>query len=709
MGKLLRTLLRFPPFSKSTALLTSLLLLVSCQSDLTSFAGDNASELERVLLYYKYIRWDSEKYEAARFLIENMQYHQGRGTIVSVPSEVEAWRAETDSIYEATVRGHSLSDFPWDSLKVKQQQRRAVIEADTLAYVQTDMELRPDGELLTFRFLTEHIDHAFRIWHESKFAKALTFDEFKEYILPYRSVMGYGFLETGQRYDDLFGKYLLQTDSDSIASTVACYNRAINGLRDLNGKTHSKSLGGIYGLYSRDFHDCVDIASYGCNILRACGIPTMVEYNVCYREWAGRHFHCSVYNDSTRTWECFSPESSLPGDGTWSFAPCMNIFRSTYGAQPQSPYFLRAEGEYVPPILDNPCFKDVTSLYQPTTSVTLSFHGEHTGRLAYMAVYNFSAGGLMPVTWGVTDGITHLVTFKNVLRDVLYFPIYYPSEQHKTFGLPFYVHNDNGIDRICYVEGVDTSITDVWPELVLTRKFPRKDSMIQKAEELVGGRILGANQRDFSDAVTLYEIRETPLPVFKDYPLTRTGRFQYYRYQSPAETPHANISMLEWLAPSNLGYRNAMPPTPPHVTQPKDSVILKWERRWVKLLDDESWEKMAWKAEYDGNMQTSPGAYPNITLRLKEPQVVTRIRFAPLNADNGIHAGHEYALYYWQDGWQLAGTETARHEFVAFKDVPKHKLYWLRDRTTGKEELPFVIQDGQQKFIYHDILTRENK
>ena len=53
---------------------------------------------------------------------------------------------------------------------------------------------------------------------------------------------------------------------------------------------------------------------------------------------------------------------------------------------------------------------------------------------------------------------------------------------------------------------------------------------------------------------------------------------------------------------------------------------------------------MTWASEYDGNMQTAPGAYPNITLTLDEPQIVTAVRFAPLNADNGIKAGNTYTL-----------------------------------------------------------------
>lgn len=693
---------------RSMTLLLGLLLLGSCRSDLTRYAGDNASELEKVLLYYKFIRWDSQKYEAAKFLIENMKYHYSQGRIVSNDSLLEAWRAETDSIYFATVNGHTLNDFPWDSLRARQKRHRAIIEADTMPDVESDMTIKPDMKTLTFKFLIEHIDHAFKVWRESKYAQNLTFDEFKEYILPYRSVKGYGFLETGQRYDDLFGKYVHRTDSDSLLSTVTYYNRAINGLRDLNGKTHRKVLAGVYDLYSRDFHACADIASYGCNILRACGVPTVVEYNVSYREWAGRHYHCGVYNDSTDTWECFNPESSLPGDGSWSWEPTMNIHRITYGAQSDSPYFLRAEGEYVPSMMNNPCFKDVTALYKPTTTLTLPISIDDDNKLAYLASYNFNEEGIFPVTWGVIDREKKTVTFQNVLFDAIYFPIYYPSEQYQVFGEPFYVTESEGEIKVCSLPEVDDS-DEHWESLLLTRKFPRKESMMKVAEELVGGRFLGANKDDFSDAVTLYEISEPPIPYFRDYTLTRKGRFQYYRFQASEEHPHANISMLEWITPSSYGYKNAIPPTPPHIFYPKDTVILREDSRLVKLLDDESWDKMKWKAEYDGKMHTAPGAYPNITLRLKTPQVITRVRFAPLNADNGIHAGDEFELYYWHNGWQHIAAAKAKYEYVIFDNVPKNKLYWLRNKTNGKEELPFVIQDGQQRFIYHDILKPSKK
>ena len=104
-------------------------------------------------------------------------------------------------------------------------------------------------------------------------------------------------------------------------------------------------------------------------------------------------------------------------------------------------------------------------------------------------------------------------------------------------------------------------------------------------------------------------------------------------------------------------------------------------------------------------MQTAPGAYPSITLALDEPQVVTAVRFAPLNADNGIKAGNIYRLNYWDNGWKTVAASPAEYEYIEFKGVPVNKLYWLENLTEGKEEMPFVVIDGKQRFIYDNIIT----
>lgn len=686
----------------------SLGFVLGCLTLITSYGAIiyreyNSMELIKVLLYYKFWDYNTQKHDAAQYLAQNMKYHYSRGRLISNTAGLELWRKNTDSIFYENVSGYWLHNYPSDSLRVLQKQRRILMDTLHIPDAIIDMSIIKDSEIMSFDFLTEHIDHAFRVWNENKFANKLSYEEFKEYILPYKSVNGYGFLETNQKFEELFGKYINICDSNNVASVVEYYNKTINGLRDLNGKTNRTVLAGFYDLYSRDFHDCIDIASYGCNILRACGIPAMVEYNVSYKEWTDRHYHCSIYNSKSKNWECFNPESSIPNDGRWSWEQTTNIHRMTYGAQENTPYFLRAEGEYVPYEMSSPCIKDVTDIYKKTTKVTLPIVGVTKNNLAYLASYNFNSKGIIPLTWGMIDPKQGKVTFNKVLYNVLYFPIYYPSNNFETFGKPFYIIKNGDIDKICSIPYTDDSAAK-YDSLILTRKFPRKENMKKIAEGLVGGRFIGANKKDFSDAVILYEITESPLPHFRDYKFTRTGFFKYYRFQAPERYPHANISRLEWITYASYKYKNTATPSSKHILYPGEEKGQDEERSVVKLLDEDTWDEMKWKAEYDGNMQTAPSAYSNITLRLKTPQVVTGVRMAPLNADNGIKAGHVYALYYWDNGWQLSGRQIAKYEYLIYKKIPKNKIYLLHNETEGKEELPFVIKNGMQLFIYHDII-----
>lgn len=679
-------------------------LVLGCVKGLPNHDVTNTWEIYRLLAYYKYVECDTLKYAAAKYLVDNMSYHNSDVRICKDNDTLARWKYETDSIYYSIVQGCVMKDFPWDTLRHVKKMHRTFVEADTLPDVIVDNRMMNDLKELTFNFLREHIDNAFYVWRKSPFAKKLTFDEFKEYILPYRCIEGYGFNETGKTYHDLFAKYVMSDKTANLRTTIHYYNATLNNLRDMNGKTHRTQIAGIYDLFSRDFHDCIDIANYGCNILRACGLPVVVEYNICYRSLPGCHYHCSVYNDSIGTWQTFNAESSLPGDGDWAFAETANVYRTTYAAQKDTPPFLKADGEYVPEILNCPCIKDVTSYLTSTTSITLPFKEQTENNLAYLATFHKNNEGLIPVTWGLIDKKNATVTFENAMPCILYFPIYYSENEHKVFGDPFFIEMTDSmavIKKLPYSEHTKSTYNTV----MLTRKYPRKPNMIRVAEELVGGRFIGSAKGDFSDAVTLLEIKCPPIPALLTYPLNRTGCYKSYRFQASEEHPYAHISMLEWLTSSKYGYKNTMPALHPHILSSADTVLLAQESRLVRLMDAVCWEKMSWKAEYDGNMQTAPSAYPNITLRLKEPQKVTHVRFSPKNADNGIRAGDVYELHYWNKGWHSCGMVKAKYEYVDFNNIPQECLYWLENKTQGKEEMPFVLdKENKQLFIYYDII-----
>ena len=561
--------------------------------------------------------------------------------------------------------------------------------------------LHCDTSYVTSEFLIEHIDNAFEVWRNNEYAKKLSFEDFKEYILPYSSLQLYGFLNTGKRLNKIFLPILCLDSAKTLTECVCRYNLTIGNIRNLNGANRRKYIAGLYDMYVHGIHDCIDIAVWGCNILRACGVPTVVENVIGYRDFVGEHYYCSVYDADSGKWLPFNAESSLPGNFSFENPKCLNVYRHLYAAQKNTPYFLKGESEAIPAELSNPCIKDVTSEYCSVYKVSLAGDSSVANKLAYLATFN-AQSGIKVTTWGVVDSITNHVTFDNVIPKILYMPVYYTDKGFKSFSQPFYLTINNGVTEINYIPGINNDSTTT--SLYLTRKFPHKESMKRVADGLIGGRFLGASNSDFSEVDVLYTINDAPLPALKEYKLNKIGSYKYYRFQAPKENPQANISHLEWITNKNFGYENSDNVTRTHCLNYEDTLDVVNDSLKVKLLDRDS-HRMTWAKEYDGNMQTAPGAYPNITLTLDEPQIVTAVRFAPLNADNGIKNGNVYELFYWEDGWKSCGIKAAKYEFIEFKDVPINKIYWLKNHTEGKEEMPFIIVDDEQKFIYSNIIS----
>lgn len=674
------------------------LFLLLPNSDIIFGYLNRGKHYANTLIYYRYFNHDRQKLKATKYLVENARFHYSRGKFQGNLHEVEQLRLHCDSIYYTITTESEHKNSYRDSLTVVQKRMRTHYDSIGYPPLSVTHYTYINGEVLTRDFLIEHIDHAFEVWHTSPFACNLSFDEFKEMILPYCAIQGTGFHETSKKLNDIYARYVINDTISCATEIVQKYNTSLYDMRRFELFKPRDYTAGIYDLYSNGLHDCVEIAEYGARIFRSCGLPVATEYNVCYIDLIDRHYNNVFYNDSTDKWIPFNSESCLPIAEKWETARSMNVYRITYEPQKNTPFFLRNKNEFIPQILSDPCIKDVTDYLIETVSITLPFTHDTENNLAYLATFNREARGMMPVTWGVIDKRKRQVTFNHLRENAMYIPIYYNGNECIPFGEPFHIKIVEGM-------AVKHNLLDIEKkagkaDMLITRKFPRKKNMIKVANNLVGGQFLGANKPDFSDAVVLYEITEAPMPHFLEYDFEKMGKYRYYRFQAPAEHPNANISMLEWMTSADYDYANTAPATRPHILQPQDYVH---DSTKVQLLDA-PFGSSTWKSEYDGNMLTAPGAYPNITLRLKEKQIVTGVRFAPLNADNGINSGDVYELYYWENGWKQHATVRAEQEFVLFKDVPQGKMYWLKNISKGREETPFIMVDGKQIFIYQDII-----
>ena len=128
-------------------------------------AGENRSELEKVLDHYSLNPADSLKLQAAEFLIANMPGHYTlEGDLIN------EYRAKIDADTIGSYFAKKTLDI---SLSQIDQIRKASHKEEDVKHIKAD-------------FLIRHIDLSFEHLYKYTWLEDIPFDMFLEYILPYR-------------------------------------------------------------------------------------------------------------------------------------------------------------------------------------------------------------------------------------------------------------------------------------------------------------------------------------------------------------------------------------------------------------------------------------------------------------------------------------------------------------------------------------------
>lgn len=238
------------------------------------FAGSNNSEFFAVLDYYKNDP-DTMKRRAAIWLIENMPFH------VSVINEgndaVEI--AKKDYIENGFIDQDSLNALIACHGRLKSVGDMQILKAD---------------------FLIRNIELAFEAWKNRPWGKYYTFDEFCEYLLPYRA--------TNEPLTDwrttLASRYGYILDSVYTGSDVIEAANAVCRVLKDEGYIHTMTfnqLGPASPMFVADnrIGDCSDECNFTILVLRALGIPAQYDFYRFSPETFSSHGWCVVL-DTTK-------------------------------------------------------------------------------------------------------------------------------------------------------------------------------------------------------------------------------------------------------------------------------------------------------------------------------------------------------------------------------------------------------------------------
>jgi hypothetical protein len=656
-------------------LLPILFLLASCNNKVSrlesalSLSGHNRPELDKVLNHYSTNSGDSLKYKAACFLIENMVWHYGK------------LAGSYNSLWYLFLQNDSLIRQPVVSPVAQGAGERVLDGTEKIPAWGFNNSLMPDLLHLDATFLIDNIDAAFVAW-ESEWGRNLTFDEFCELLLPYR--FGHEpVFAMRNKLNEHFSPIILQENTELTLSeridSLHKYIGRIGTIWETNGRQPDLGFFNIFWPYSASLNCEHHVALVG-QLARAAGIPISTILIPAWRDSQSGHAMNAIPGENGK-FDMFTALYQKPADKSMAnnLDHATKVYRSTFAAQANTPYFLRKKQEELPPGFGSPCIIDITSEYTNSSSIDVKLT-EKTNDVNLVWFSVFINGSWQPIGWGNVNHQAGLANFRNVPVDLTGAACVFRNGKLSPVS-----------DMITVGKNEITSAkpSGEFENMVLTRKFPEKKALLELVTCNYGAIVEGANDPDFHDAVKIGQVTVTLKPHLQDVIIDQPAAFRYYRIK--AVTWGLELAEVEFITskPQNgTEHASALPLLHP------DSMLC---GPWYRFTGMAHSEKSCLKA-FDGDMLTS-SSQKWIGMDMMKPVWVERVRIAPRNAHNGIVPGHRYQLLYWNDAWIPLGMQTATGNYVKFENVPSNTIYWLRNLDHGREEQPFFYTNNRQVFI----------
>ncbi|MCF8370791.1 MAG: transglutaminase-like domain-containing protein [Bacteroidales bacterium] len=386
-------------------------------------AGENRKELEKTLIHYSQEK-DSLKYQATCFLIGNMGSKHSYLTFDLVDS--------TDAIIPWEVfffENYSELLDAWDSL----ENNRGKI------HFKRDKHI-PDHEVINADYLIKNIDQAFEAW-QFPWAKQLSFDQFCEFVLPYRCTNEP--LEEWRAYflkEYAWLKDSMQNSDDPVRACSLINNEIRSWFRFDERFYEHPTDQGLSELLDKKMGRCEDMTNLAVMAMRAWGIPVMSDYTPYWANTGNNHAWNALLDKNGNTLIFMGGEAN-PLEYKLKNIKA-KVLRKTFSKQPESIMEVKQEWEKVPPYLNSATQIDVTKEYGKVADVRVQLKEEKPDSVEFAYLCVFNSGEWKAIHWGkIGDG--NGVVFTDMGLGIAYLPAYYKNNKIIPAG-PAFILNING-------------------------------------------------------------------------------------------------------------------------------------------------------------------------------------------------------------------------------------------------------------------------
>ena len=616
-------------------------------------AGENRGELERVLEHYAN---DPQKLAAAEFLIENMPGHYS----FADTARVERYYNSLDSLLD------EMADSSGTAVHEAVMKLYEDYNADRFAVAQ-------DVNVISADFLIDNIDRAFEQWRTVPWCRSLSFEQFCEYLLPYKVTETQALKPWREDYREMFADSLERMSSCSLFR-ISGFQAAevVNNVLKQHYEFEPESYQ-IPPMYYRPrtrlrvpFGTCDDLCHAGLTAFRAAGIPVAIDYVPVWGYGNRGHTWGVVHSPNGADMPVvpvfMSPYAVHKVNETTS-----KVYRRTY-ARNDELVELNTSGEYVPPVFRNVFQRDVTPLYVEPHDITVAVDSP-TG---YVYLCTTSDNNWKPVAYAkVKDG---KATFKDVGRGIVCMVVAYDERGNilpLTEALKF--DRDGSLSEL---KARNDSTVDV----TIYRKSPLLEYAWRIAVMMEQGEFEAADNPSFVNAVKVGEVN-TPADQAGELTID-AGAHRYWRYVQRGDSARCYVGELTMLA---------------------DGVNMNADGKLIGNYPGGEGYGDGRRA-FDGNELTplsfTAAGEAWVGLDFGKPVAIDMIRYVPRSDGDMIIPGDEYELVYWCDGgWKSLGRKTATSVSIDWKNVPANGVYILHNRTKNDSVRIFLIDDdGRQEW-----------
>ena len=390
-------------------------------------SADNHPELQKVLKHYGR-QDDSLKLLAAEFLISNMEGHSyvTYKLVDSVETEIP-YDNRVFPTYDALLANWNTLEDAHPGLDFKKN------------------EIIEDTKTIKADFLIKQIDHAFKAWQEQPWARWLSFQDFCEYVLPYRG--------SNEPLED-WRQYFYEKYND-IEKKMANPSDPIEAAKLINADVmtyftfdpryyYHPTDQGLSEMLANHLGRCEDMTNIAIYAMRANGLGVTSDYTPFWANSGNNHAWNAILTPDGKVVPFMGAEAN-PGEyQLWN--KLAKVYRKMYSKQPDNLIFQKRKQEKVPPWLAGKSYIDVTKDYVPTNDVTIRLEAQipDSVDIAYICVFN--SGEWQAIHWGrIIDGG---VTFTAMGTGIAYLPAFYLNEKIVPAGPPFILGDDNSIATV---------------------------------------------------------------------------------------------------------------------------------------------------------------------------------------------------------------------------------------------------------------------